>query len=366
MSEMARPTHEDLVAAIDGLEPETLADDPLHDDTPDLSLPEPPQARGQALEVRAPAAIVMPAVQTEAFVAALRAYEDLKQRIATPSDIQDIYERGVHKQFYKKSFWRRIANAFNLTVLVVPNTQQRIDLGNGNYAMTVEYKAVAPNGRTASGDGHCGTDESGKDNFMQIAGIAHTRGYNRAVSNLVGGGEVSAEEMDHVRSDPAPTESHSPAAPPPASGPQQESPGYVPQSPIKFGSCKDMFPRDIDDKSLAWYTKVTRENLTDPKKEKWRSGTQHLLDELEAEAKHRSGADIPDDEIPFEPPPAAPVYDVKDKATFLQTAAKAKVFLGDDKYYRILDIMGMRHANAATTFDEMRSLVQMWREIARG
>ena len=43
-----------------------------------------------------------------------------------------------------------------------------------------------------------------------------------------------------------------------------------------------------------------------------------------------------------------------------------KVFLGDDKYYRILDIMGMRHANAATTFDEMRALVKMWREIARG
>lgn len=361
MSEPEGPNYKRFVEAIEGMGPEG-PEDVLSEDAP--------VATSEALATQAPTAIVMPAVSPQQALEAWRAYEALKQQIATPSDIQIIYERGQEKKFYKKSYWRKVATFFNLTVEVVKDTQKIHDLPSG-FAVSVEYRATAPNGRCASGDGHCGTDESGKDNFMQIAGIANTRGYNRAVSNLVGGGEVSAEEMDHVQSD-GPLEAHSPASSPSAPEATQAAPGFVPQSPIKFGSCKGMYPRDIDDSSLDWYTRVTKENVVDPAKLKWQSSTQHLLDELLAEAQHRKGADTPrepgadeDDDIPFEPPPAAPVYDVKDTAEFLQTAGKAKVFLGEDRYYKVLDMMQMRHSNDARTFAEMRKLVGLWREAAR-
>lgn len=340
---------------------------------------EPQEAPGGALVPVAPSAIVMPAVSVQEALESWEAYLELKQAIAKPSDVQTVMQRGQEKQFYKKSYWRKIATFFNLSVEAVEGTQVVHQLGSGQYAVSVEYKAVAPNGRTASGDGHCGTDESGKDNFMQIAGIAHTRGFNRAVSNLVGGGEVSAEEMDAVHDSPAP-----PSGPPARRSPQtpssENSAGFVPQSPIKFGRCKDMFPRDISDQDLDWYIRVSEENLVNPEKQKWRAGTQRQLNEYLAEKAHRAGK-FPADDADWDPlPESAPAtqpapqerpnkagssYPFNDMAAFLITAADAKAALGDDTYYRGLDMMNIKHANEIKTIAQGRILYDMWHKLYR-
>jgi len=135
--------------------------------------------------------IVMPAVSPEEAVKAWNAYLDLKKRIAEPDDKQIIQGR----EFYKKSYWRKLATFFNLSVEVVEERQEK--LPDGNVVFHFTCKATAPNGRYAIGTGTCDLMEKGYRNTIHNArSTAETRAFNRAVSNLVGGGEVSAEEME--------------------------------------------------------------------------------------------------------------------------------------------------------------------------
>jgi hypothetical protein len=100
------------------------------------------------------------------------------------------------KNFRKKNYWRAIATAFNLTVTIV--REERIEAGD-DWGWLVVYNAAAKNGRSADGDGSCfASEKSGASATVHnVRSHAHTRAYNRAVSNIVGFGEVSAEEMPY-------------------------------------------------------------------------------------------------------------------------------------------------------------------------
>jgi hypothetical protein len=134
-------------------------------------------------------AIVMPAVSPKEAVEAWEQYQDLKKEIATKDDIQKIGD----KEFYKKSYWRKLATFFNLSVEVV---EEKKEVFEQNIIFYFTCKATAPNGRFATGSGSCDLLEKGRKNTIHNArATAETRAFNRAVSNLVGGGEVSAEEV---------------------------------------------------------------------------------------------------------------------------------------------------------------------------
>jgi hypothetical protein len=137
---------------------------------------------------------------------------------ALPDCIMEIQRR----KFRKKNYWRAIATAFNLDVVVL--AEERTEQGS-DWGWIVTYRATAPNGRSTTGDGACFASEKavyakewigGKSrrkydadgkplldenatrenqSIHNVRGHAHTRAFNRAVSNLVGFGEVSAEEM---------------------------------------------------------------------------------------------------------------------------------------------------------------------------
>lgn len=143
--------------------------------------------------------IVRPAVSTEAAIQAWDEYQNLKKRIASKEDFQTI--QG--KDFPKKSLWRKLATFFNLSIEVAQ--EKEIKNEDGSIDFDVIYRAIAPNGRSTIGDGSCNSQEK-KDRHGNVLtnsrhntrGTAHTRAFNRAVSNLIGGGEVSAEEItDH-------------------------------------------------------------------------------------------------------------------------------------------------------------------------
>ena len=170
-------------------------------------------------------AIVMPAVNGEQAVEAWNAYLDLKKKIVDKEvDVQEIDK----KLFLKKSYWRKIATFFNLSVEVVEESRET--LGH-TFVWHFTCKAIAPNGRSSIGVGSCDafekavlkdgkymkkgrvtkwartTDgksypeefewvEATPNSIHNIRSTAETRAFNRAVSNLVGGGEVSAEEVD--------------------------------------------------------------------------------------------------------------------------------------------------------------------------
>ena len=98
------------------------------------------------------------------------------------------------KKFRKKNYWRAVATAFNLTLELVAEREAQ---KGEDWGFLVTYRATAPNGRYADGDGTCFASEKGdgQDTVHNVRAHAATRAVNRAISNLVGFGEVSAEEM---------------------------------------------------------------------------------------------------------------------------------------------------------------------------
>lgn len=142
------------------------------------------------LAVQEQGGIVMPAVTPKQFIEAYKEYEQLKKALTTKNDIQIIQGN----EFLKKSYWRKIATAFNLSVEITDEHKEVI--GENNIVYHFTQKATAPNGRFTYGTGSCDRMEKGRPNTIHnTRSTAETRAFNRAVSNLVGGGEVSAEEI---------------------------------------------------------------------------------------------------------------------------------------------------------------------------
>lgn len=142
---------------------------------------------------------VMRPLDSEQLVESFRQYQDLRGKLLTADDYQSA---GRGKSFVKKSGWRKIATAFGLSVQRVEETVDRDDEGNPTKAKAI-YRAVAPNGRFMDGDGYCDVSEErfsgprGNKSKLEndLRATAATRAKNRAISDLVGMGEVSAEEV---------------------------------------------------------------------------------------------------------------------------------------------------------------------------
>ena len=144
------------------------------------------------------------------------------------------------KPFRKKAYWRAVATAFNVTY--EPHRDEYFEVGEeGDWGYRVTYRAWTPSGRVAYGDGCVmASEKRRRDGSMvdathhNVRGHAHTRAINRAVSNLVGFGEVSAEEMpmDAPRNQPNQGATGSNQAPRSSSGP------WDGELPVTFGKYK--------------------------------------------------------------------------------------------------------------------------------
>lgn len=135
--------------------------------------------------------IVMPLVTPEQAVTAFKAYQDLAEKIMTKDDVQQIGD----KEFKKKSFWRKCQRFFNLSLELVKEWKE--EKADKSYTYFVIYRATAPNGAFMDGDGACTNNEKGRlRTEHDTRSTAHTRAKNRAISDLVAFGEVSAEEVD--------------------------------------------------------------------------------------------------------------------------------------------------------------------------
>lgn len=179
----------------------------------------------------------MPAFSGAQMTEALGRYREIQQALdqAMPDQIMDLEGR----KFRKRQYWRAVAVAFNLLIEEVSEYREvsgQFDDGRDNFGYVVTYRASTPGGRAAVGDGACYAVEkarrfrcphpedpnrpSGRTLHFpgdrcpdydpahvwrslpaqatehNIRSHAHTRAFNRAVSNLVGFGEVSAEEIE--------------------------------------------------------------------------------------------------------------------------------------------------------------------------
>lgn len=127
---------------------------------------------------------------------AMQEYQAGLGALLAETDWQVFRDRdGRERRFVKRGGWRKVATWFGLDLYVGRITVEKDDAGRIALAEVVG-RVVAPNGRTAEDVGCCSADER---RFSKpehdIRATATTRALNRATSNLVGMGEVTAEEM---------------------------------------------------------------------------------------------------------------------------------------------------------------------------
>ena len=142
-------------------------------------------------------------------------YVEVCEAILKDSDYQQFGE----KKAKKKSAWRKLATAFRISDKII-DEQQTFDDTDQIVKAKYTVQASLPNGRTTIGVGVCSiydkirykpsgkfpADEETPSNFElrgrfsnaehDIPSTAHTRAKNRAIADLIGAGEVSAEELN--------------------------------------------------------------------------------------------------------------------------------------------------------------------------
>ena len=119
------------------------------------------------------------------------AYQLITKKILDETDYLTI--KG--KKFKKKSAWRKYARAFNITTEIIKENSEKNDKNRVTEA-TFIIRATLPDGRFADGWGNCSRGEGSKNHpNHDIPATACTRATNRAISDLIGAGEVSSDEI---------------------------------------------------------------------------------------------------------------------------------------------------------------------------
>jgi len=135
--------------------------------------------------------IVVPQISVEEHKQYWDKFQKIKTAVITRDDIQNI--QG--KDYIKKSGWRKISTIFNIST-AIRNIKIEYDKDNVIIRAEATVRAIAPNGRYADAVGVCSIKERKfAHEEHDIPAMATVRATNRAICDLVGCAEVSAEEM---------------------------------------------------------------------------------------------------------------------------------------------------------------------------
>lgn len=162
--------------------------------------------------------VVRPLVNAEQALARWNEYQSLIHKVINDTDVQVFHENGKAGRFIKKSGWQKIATYYGISTsmvderlfhkhdkescLRVANPDKFGDVKDCGCAVVgARYvvRASAPNGRTVEAIGLATFNEKNVRYTRiehDLAGKAYTRAVNRAISAMVGAGEVSAEEKE--------------------------------------------------------------------------------------------------------------------------------------------------------------------------
>ena len=174
---------------------------------------------GEELEVFDTPGVVVPVITEKEAVEHFQRFQRLKQAVLTDRDYIFIGKDGKPcekenkvAEYIKKSGWRKIALLFNITI-ELQGTQgfKGVDRDGDWHGISIRVKAIAPNGRFVEAEGTCTTRNPffckrwGPDKTTyewidtdesNLIKTAQTVAINRAISDLVGSGELSAEEVE--------------------------------------------------------------------------------------------------------------------------------------------------------------------------
>ena len=133
----------------------------------------------------------LPAMSPTAALAAMRTYQEICRKMLDATDYAEI----AGKKYKKRSAYRKLARAFSISDEIIK--EEREDLEKGGVIWRIHVKASSGGGRSSVGVGSCSTRERAFAHVdHDVYAIAHTRAKNRAISDLIGSGEVSAEEIE--------------------------------------------------------------------------------------------------------------------------------------------------------------------------
>lgn len=135
---------------------------------------------------------LLPQANLSGAVELVKEFQKAKAQLLTKDDM---VRRGDGFSI-NKSGWRKIALAFGVSTEVLKTETVQIE---GVYTCRVTAKASSSSGKFCTNIGLCDANEVRASRMdptpHNIEAKAATRAINRAISDLVGGGEVSAEEL---------------------------------------------------------------------------------------------------------------------------------------------------------------------------
>lgn len=114
------------------------------------------------------------------------------------------------KAYKKKSYWRKLSIAASISIQKLEEWKESDKSGAATYFITV--RASLPSGQFMDGTGACSQNEIGYNgrplarSIHETRATAETRAKNRAISDLMAFGEVSAEEISEFRDSEADNE----------------------------------------------------------------------------------------------------------------------------------------------------------------
>lgn len=225
----------DMSSAVKGLGKFDNTKKPPQSPSPDVCFKKPPDAGKQrptdwmshiqGVPAGVPAVvdmigIVSPKVTVDQVIKVFAQFQEIKGRVLQDADYHFIgkdgraaskvdYESGNASAHIRRSGWAKIAMVFNLDIEVLGKEKHigstTIGVSREYYVWTYRVKASASNGRYNIAEGSA----SSRDPFFSkkkgievdpeesnIMMKAQTVATNRAISGLVGGGELSAEEIE--------------------------------------------------------------------------------------------------------------------------------------------------------------------------
>jgi hypothetical protein len=194
--------------------------------------------------------------------------EGARNAIETYQKIQRVFDEKMPdaimviegKKFRKKSYWRGIGTAFRVECKIISVDLVKIGEDWGYEAIV---RATTDDGRSSDGDGACmaseKVDRQGNPTKMQtvhnVRSHAVTRAKNRAIADLVGFGEVSADELGSDAFGGMPPEAHGDR--------EEERVPHAPSRPAKGKAASEKQMKLLYAKSLARANAILDQALTD-------------------------------------------------------------------------------------------------------
>lgn len=139
------------------------------------------------------------AAPVEELIQQVKDFDRLKRELilSNPAYYQEFMIKGQKVKAIKRSGWRMVQTFFNISDRLILKEKH---FGTDNsYGYECHVEAYIPNVKTCVGIAMCWSSEPNKvfpHGEHDVLATAFTRALNRAISDFVGSGEVSAEEMD--------------------------------------------------------------------------------------------------------------------------------------------------------------------------